>query len=101
MNKQQTIAKLVEIFGKPWDELKKVTKDQKMEYERLLNSPKRSDREKSIGFHDGIESGRVRLFYTNNENAQGGKRNGGGKGWYVSFPKGSGMMYGSELLESD
>ena len=81
MNKLQ--LKAVEIFGRPWDEMAAEVKELKLQYERLLNSSKRSERAKVIGFQDAIEKNGVRLFYTTNTNAQGGRSNGGGRGWYI------------------
>jgi hypothetical protein len=82
MNKLQ--LKAVEIFERPWDEMAAETKELKLQYERLLNSSKRSERAQTIGFRDDLEKNGVRLFYTTNTNAQGGRSNGGGRGWYIS-----------------
>lgn len=98
MNKLQ--LKTVEVFGRPWDEMAAETKAMKMEYERLLNSSKRAEREKVIGFRDEIKKGEIRLYYTNNENAQGGYDNGGGRGWYISGPTHPGI-YGAYRVLAD
>lgn len=82
MNKLQ--LKVVEIFGRSWDEMAAETKAMKLEYERLLNSSKRAERARTIGFQDDIEKDGIRLYYTTNTNAQGGRSNGGGRGWYIS-----------------
>ena len=44
--------------------------------------------------NDSIKTNNVRLFYTNNENYSGGKKNGFGKGWYISN---SGLTGGSTV----
>lgn len=84
MNKMQ--RKVEKVFGLPWGQLAEKTKALKLEYERLLNSPSRRVREQAIGFKDDISKGAVRLYYTTNDNAQGGVKNGGGRGWYISGP---------------
>jgi len=98
MNKLQ--LKVVEIFGRPWDELAAETKAMKLEYERLLDSPKRTERAKVIGFKDDIQKDGVRLYYTTNTNAQGGRDNGGGRGWYIGGKLKPGL-YNSYLVLAD
>ena len=100
MNKT-LIAKVEGIFERPWNELALATKAMKLAYEAKLNSNSRKERMESIGMQDGIEKGRVRLFYTTNTNAQGGISNGGGRGWYVSGPVGPGMMFRSDCILND
>lgn len=78
--------KAVDIIGRPWDEIAAETKRLKLEYERLLNSSSSKERERAIGFRDDIRKGVFRFCYTNNSNAQGGRSNGGGRGWYASDP---------------
>lgn len=98
MNKLQ--QKAVEIFDRPWDEMAAWTKRKKLEYERLLNAQTRAERAKTIGFKDEIVKGAVRLYYTNNANAQGGRDNGGGRGWYISGPVSPGC-FDSYLVLAD
>ena len=76
------------------------TKALKIEYERLLNSRSRKERESSIGFQDAIVKGDLRLYYTTNTNAQGGRSNGGGRGWYIIGPAHPGISR-SELVLAD
>ena len=92
--------KAVEIFERPWDEMARWTKAKKLEYEHLLGSSSRKERAKVIGFQDDIVNGAVRLYYTNNTNAQGGRSNGGGRGWYISGPVTPGCVR-SELVLAD
>lgn len=98
MNKLQ--SKVVEIFGRPWDEMAAEVKELKLEYERLQTSRKRDERMSSIGFRDDIRKGNIRLFYTTNTNAQGGRSNGGGRGWYISGPTSPGC-YNAYLVLAD
>lgn len=98
-HREKLQQKVIEVFG-PWDQIAKWTKERKLEYDRLLNSRSRKERSQTIGFQDALVRGALRFYYTTNDNAQGGRSNGGGRGWYVSGPVTPGC-YQSKLVMPD
>lgn len=90
--------KVMDIFGRPWDELAKEAKALMLEHDRLLNAQTRKERAKIIGFNYFIQRGAVKFYYSNNPNTWGGPANGGGCGWYVRAPRTVGCEHSERVL---